>query len=131
MFAARRAKFAGIMNKELLHRPALDLLLTLATSDVRWRSRSQLAAECGVVPSAFTDALKGRRGLSDDVVERMCAVVPGCTREALLVPVRARSGDIETARMTAEMRRLRDEVNRSLDDIAATLRERDLRRNGD
>jgi hypothetical protein len=121
------------MERELLHRPALELLLTLATSNVRWPSRAKLASDCGVVPSTFTDALKGRegRGLSDDVAAKLCSVVPGCTREALLVPVRARSGDIETLRMKGSIDRMRADVNQGLDEIVTALRERDLRKNGD
>lgn len=113
-------------NSDLLHRPALDMLLTLATSDVRWPSRARLAAACGVTPSTFSNALNGSRGLSEEAVEALCSVVPGCTREALLLPVRARSGDVETARLVAEMRRLQQVTGQGLDGIASALRERTL-----
>lgn len=113
-----------MQNNDLLHRPALELMLTLATSNQRWPSRAKLAAECGVTPSTFSNALNGSRGLSDEAVTALCEVVPGCTREALLLPVRARSGDVETARLVAEMKRLQTVTNHGLDDIARALRER-------
>lgn len=112
------------MEKDVLHRPALEALLALATSDVRWRSRAQLAAEAGVTPSTFSDAMSGRRNLSDEAISGLCSVLPGCTREALILPVLARPGDLETVRLVAELKRLRADTNRALDDIAGAIRER-------
>lgn len=113
-------------NSELLHRPALEMLLTLATSDVRWRSRAQLASDCGITPSTFSNALnpKTERGLSEAAIEALCREVPGCTRDALVLPVRARRGDLETARLLAEIKRKREADARWGDEILRALRER-------
>ncbi len=111
--------------KELLHRPALDALLTLATSDRRWRSRNQIASEASITPSTLSDALSGRqgRGLSDEALASLCDVL-GIDRDALVLPVLARSGDIETARLVAEVKRLREQVLQGTDVIFRALTER-------
>lgn len=54
-------------------------------------------------------ALKGDRGLSEASLQALLDVMPeGVTREALILPVRARPGDLETVRIVSELRRLRD-----------------------
>lgn len=98
------------MDKELLHRPTLEALLTLATSDVRWRSRGQLASDAGVTPATLSHALSGRRGLSDAAVQGLCSVIPGCTREALTVPWVARPGDLRTTDIEKRLRGVQDEL---------------------
>lgn len=116
------------MQKDILHRPALAALLTLATSDERWPSRSKLAADAGIVPSILSDALnpERNRGLSDAAIDSLCGVLPGCTREALILPVMARPGDVETVRLVAELRALRSDVNYRVDEVARAIRERNI-----
>lgn len=107
----------------LLHHVALDVLLAEATSHRRWRSRAELASECGFSPATFTHATKGNRGLSDMNLDALLDVT-GWPREALVLPVRARSGDLETARLLAEVKRLREYVVRGTDKIADAIRQR-------
>lgn len=108
---------------DLLHHQALDVMLTEATRPARWRSRNDLASQCGIHPTSLSLAASGKRSLSPDSLAALIDCT-GWPQDALLLPARARAGDLETARLTAELRRLRDDVNRRTDDIAAAIRER-------
>lgn len=91
-------------------RAALDALLDEATSPQRWRSRNHLAQECGFSPTALSLAVTGKRDLSDATLDALIDCT-GWKREALVVPVVARPGDLETARLLTELRRLREDVS--------------------
>jgi len=97
------------ITAEFLHRPGLAAVVALATSPRRWSSKSQLCADAGITDSTLSMALKGDRGLSEASLQALLDVMPeGVTREALILPVRARPGDLETVRIVSELRRLRD-----------------------
>lgn len=112
-------------QRDLLNRDALDALLTVATSERRWASRSQFAASAGVSRATIWNALDGRRGLSDQIQQAICEQL-GVPVEAITVPPRARPGDLETVRLLNEIKSLRSELNRRLDELHGSL----LSRNG-
>ena len=109
---------------------SLDALLTEATSPQRWRSRNHLAAECGFSPTALSLAVTGKRDLSDATLDALIEQT-GWRREALVVPVIARPGDLETRRLVAELKRLREDVSAAVlsgtDEVARAI----TARNGD
>lgn len=105
------------MTKDVLHRPALEAVLHLATSPNRWRSASQLASDCGFTPSTFSNALSGRRGLSPEARASLCEVL-GISPDALTVPWVARPGDLRTSVIE---RRLLD-VSNELADLTHEFR---------
>ncbi|HEY7822668.1 MAG TPA: hypothetical protein VIG24_07550 [Acidimicrobiia bacterium] len=108
---------------DLLWRPGLEALIDEATQDARWRSRNHLAGECGIHPTSLSLALSGKRPLSDAALD---ALVEGTKwgRDILLIPAQARRGDLESVRITTELKRLRDEVNRRTSEIAEAIRMR-------
>lgn len=108
---------------DILHRPALAALLDEATTHQRWRSRNAMASECGFSPSTLSLALSGQRPLPDHALESLIDCT-GWPREAVMVPAVARRGDLETARLLLEVKRLREQVLRGTDDIAEAIRER-------
>lgn len=98
------------MDKELLHRPALQAILTLATSEVRWPSRASLASECGFAPATFSHALRGDRGLSDEALDSMSQVMGIDARAALVLPWVAQPGDLRTEVLSSRLRSVQDEL---------------------
>lgn len=109
--------------KDLLHRPALAALLDEATTPQKWMSRRELARDCGFAPATFSMALKGERSLSEPALNALLEQT-GWPRDALIIPERARPGDLETARLTGELKRLREQMLRGTDEIARAIRER-------
>lgn len=121
------------MDREILHRPALQALLTLATDEHprRWPTRQALAKDCGFTPSVLSSAVTGQRGMSDDSLNALCHVLaegtktpPDIFRQALVVPAIARPGDLETVRLAAELKRLRNDIHERVDEIAAAIKDR-------
>lgn len=114
-----------MQTTEFLHRPALAAAVALATSPMRWASQSQLCGDAGITPSTLSMALKGDRGLSEAAVTALLSVMPDeVTRDAFILPVRARPGDLETQRIVAELRRKQDEDAEFYRAVLAALNER-------
>lgn len=78
--------------RRLLHREALDALLTVATSPRRHESRTAIAAQAGTHPSTVSNAISGRRPLPDGVGDAIAEIL-GINVEALWVPIPAAPAD--------------------------------------
>ena len=66
--------------------------------------------------------------MSDETVDALCRELsagtktpPEVFRDALIVPVLARPGDLETVRLAAELKRLREDLNERVDEIAMAI----------
>lgn len=115
------------MQTLISHR-TLDALVTEATSPQRWRTRAQLASEWGYSTTTLSLACSGKRPLSDKALDDLLALTGWPGEGGLILPVRARPGDLETVRLTTELRLLREQVSdvllRGTDNVAQAIRER-------
>lgn len=111
------------MSGDLLHRAALDALLTEATRPALATSRARLAATCGFSPSTLSMAVSGSRPLPATALSALLDCT-GWNREALMLPYRARPGDVEARRIVAELRRRREQDERWQREMLAALNER-------
>lgn len=106
---------------------SLDALVAEATSPQRWRTRSQLASEWGYSPTTLSMACAGKRPLSPSALDDLLSLT-GWARGAVVLPAVARPGDLETVRLTNELRLLRERVSdallRGTDEVAQAIRER-------
>lgn len=103
------------MNRPVLHPPALKALVALSFAAPRWRNQSELAAYCGFVPSVVSNAIAGRRGLSDDSLDALTKAMadvtgeePAVFRDAVMLPWRAMPADARTNEVVRELRRTQD-----------------------
>lgn len=111
------------MDTTFTHTPAVAALVGLATSSDRWPSQSRLASDLGISSAALSLAVNGQRPIPGAAVAAMVELFPRFTPEAVLLPVRARPAELESKRLYAEVRRLREQVLRGTDEIAAAIRE--------
>lgn len=112
---------------DFFHAQVFDALVREATSAQRWLSRGHLADELGVTPSTLSMATSGSRAWPASRVDELERVT-GWSRDLLWLPQVSRPGDLESARLLTEVRRLREQVSdvllRGTDEVAQAIRER-------
>ena len=110
------------MTKNLLHVPALNALIAVALSPRQWESANQIASDAGVTPATLSHARSGRRQLSPTVLDSLTKVLADSVpddkvtaqlfRDALVLPERAKPGDVRVQELIAALHETQDALTR-------------------
>lgn len=113
---------AGAVVRETLHVPALNALLAVVLAPRQWESANQIASDAGITPATLSHARNGRRQLPANALDALTKVLadsvpdekvtPALFRDALVLPERAKSGDVRSKELIAALHETQDVLTR-------------------